>query len=541
MAIKITNEFPVLPNYEEKIAFIGEAPGDDDLSCGRPFQGTAGALLNKCMREVGIIRQECFAGYVCQEKPKYGKISSLSEAQITEGVAQLWSDLAKFSPTIIVCLGELPLNRLLGQYGIGKWRGSLLSSHNYKCLAAYSPVWLNKNYAEVPILVTDLKKAKKEASRPELIYTQRKYHLNPGISQIADYFEQLKKCEYVAIDFETTRDNGRPLCLGFASSANEAMCIPFGKGDWKDDADKWVMIDRLMNHPVKKVMHNALFDCSVFAVWAHIFPKNLYMDTMLAWHACYPEFQKSLAFVCSVFTNQPYYKEMHHSADESEKVWTEASNGPKLWEYNCIDCCVTHEIVPHLLHELCDLEAEGGFLTDMASLPVALYMTLIGVKLDFAIAVEDYVKNEADAEAVQKMIELAFGRRINTKSPKEMKALLYDELQLPVQYKGVGVEKKVSTDSEALIKLALQGFQMIKLLLKNRQIRTKSSFFFVEPDGMGGYKWDAEKVHKDGRLHPGWNVAGTKTGRWSSSPSILGGRNMMNFPDECRRHFVADE
>jgi DNA polymerase-1 len=318
------------------------------------------------------------------------------------------------------------------------------------------------------------------------------------------------------------------------------MCIPFGFGNWQDDAEKWKMIARLMEHPVKKVFHNAMFDLSVFAVHAHIFPKNVWMDTMLAWHACYPEFEKSLAFVCSIFTNQPYYKEMHKTADEGEKEWNPNSNGPKLWEYNCVDACVTHEIVPHLLHELEDNNAVDGFLTDMASLPVALYMTLIGTKIDGEVAKKEFIKNEADAEAVQKAIELAFGKRINTKSPKAMKELLYDELKLPVQYEGVGAMKRVTTNADALIKLALQGFSVVKLLLKNRQIRTKSAFYFMEEDGLSGLMLDPEKVWKDGRIHCGFNVAGTKTGRWSSSGSILGGRNMMNFPDECRGHFVAD-
>ena len=45
----------------------------------------------------------------------------------------------------------------------------------------------------------------------------------------------------------------------------------------------------------------------------------------------------------------------------------------------------------------------------------------------------------------------------------------------------------------------------------------------------------------DGRFRAAFNVAGTKTGRWSSNNSAFGsGANLQNIPDEVRRMFVPD-
>jgi DNA polymerase I-like protein with 3'-5' exonuclease and polymerase domains len=50
------------------------------------------------------------------------------------------------------------------------------------------------------------------------------------------------------------------------------------------------------------------------------------------------------------------------------------------------------------------------------------------------------------------------------------------------------------------------------------------------------------EVDADSRLRTSYNVAGTETGRWSSSTNAFGsGTNLQNFPEKLRSVFVADE
>lgn len=126
---------------------------------------------------------------------------------------------------------------------------------------------------------------------------------------------------------------------------------------------------------------------------------------------------------------------------------------------------------------------------------------------------------------------LAFwDKPLNANSPKQMKEFFYEVLKLPVQYKNDKGVRTVSTNREALEKLAEYFYAkpIINVILAFRETAKKLSVFETE-------------VSADGRLRASYNVAGTETGRWSSSSSADGsGTNLQNITPELRRMFVAD-
>src|SRR5438309_10043167 len=154
----VPNEFPRYNNQPYRIAFVGEAPGADEEYQGRPFVGYSGRLLWAEAAKVGIVRDACFVGNVCQVRPPQNKIELLpwNGPEIQSGIAQLEDHLKKFTPNLVVLLGNSPLKWTTGDSGITVWRGSLFRAKGYKCLAALHPAGILREYGNKPLLALDL-------------------------------------------------------------------------------------------------------------------------------------------------------------------------------------------------------------------------------------------------------------------------------------------------------------------------------------------------------------------------------------------------
>lgn len=203
------------------------------------------------------------------------------------------------------------------------------------------------------------------------------------------------------------------------------------------------------------------------------------------------------------------------------------------WWYNSLDCAVTHEIYGRLA------EDEGDRNIDT----YRFMLNQQGQALDAMLRgflVDEIWRRKLDRVFQQRLDRLVWvlnqcafavvGHILNPNSPPQLKTFFYEELNLPVQYKFEKGVKKVSTDREALEKL--QQYSIAKpfciLMLAMRDLIKKLS---VLRQGVGA----------DSRMRCTFHVAGTETGRWSSSKSVWGdGTNLQNITEEMRRPFQAD-
>lgn len=534
----VPNKFPAYTDpAAPRIAIIGEAPGEDEEREGTPFVGYSGQLLSKVCAKVGLLRSSCFIGNVYQYHPPGNNLKLINRSSIEwqTSVATLQKELNDFNPTLTIALGETSLKELTGRTGITRWRGSIVPNTllgRSKVLAAYHPAYILRQYKWLPILEFDFRKALEEAKFPDLNLPVRTYETSPSFPRVLEYLNSLLTVPAFAFDFETLRDNGLPLCLGFSDSPSHSLCIPFGEC-WTatEEWEIWKAIERVMHSPAVKIIQNSLFDLQVLAVWPKIWVEGPIFDTMIAFHACYPELPKKLSFITSVLTREPYYKHEHKESEEedNEKGWSPKTSREKLHIYNCKDCCVTYELHARLIEELGHTKAWEGFKTDTAMIPLALSMTLRGTKFDYDAASLRYAELEADIEAIDTLITQYFGKPVNSKSPKQVCEILYQDLKLPVQrIRDASGAWRETANADALLKLATlyPNNAGLMLLLRNRQLRTKQAFFDCD-------------VYKDGRIHASNNVAGTETGRWSSSACLLKGRCNMNVPEDCRDVWIA--
>lgn len=202
--------------------------------------------------------------------------------------------------------------------------------------------------------------------------------------------------------------------------------------------------------------------------------------------------------------------------------------------YNGLDSMLTREVF-NVVYEQLDPERARVYQFERAMQGPALAMMLRGVLVDEGARQEfesKLITHENRVEYILNAIaESMWGKFLNPNSPKQLSAFFYDHLGMPVQFKNDRGKKKPTTNRDALEKLHdlfPPARPVINCILSLRDIRKKISVL-----RMG--------IHADGRFRCSFHVAGTETGRWSSSADVFGyGANGQNITHELREIFQSD-
>ena len=125
----VPNKFPTLQHQVPyRIAFIGEAPGADEVVGKTPFIGVSGRWLDYLLNRVNILRSACYLGNVSQHQPPGNKLYLFpwDGPEIQNGIQQLHADIEQFNPNLCVLLGATALRAAKGYVeSISNWRGSM--------------------------------------------------------------------------------------------------------------------------------------------------------------------------------------------------------------------------------------------------------------------------------------------------------------------------------------------------------------------------------------------------------------------------------
>ena len=204
------------------------------------------------------------------------------------------------------------------------------------------------------------------------------------------------------------------------------------------------------------------------------------------------------------------------------------------WEedqiYNALDCCVTREVFDVIYPQLDPTTAATYALSRNLQGPV-LEMRCRGVLVDTLRRMEVIDEYHQDLDRLESQLEsiVLDGCGFETfkwSSPKDLARLFYDHLKIPpIKSKG-----RVSTDVNALGKMQsyLIARPIINHILGMRELAKRISVLRTPLD-------------PDGRMRSSYNIAGTNTGRFSSSFSEFGtGGNLQNVEERLRSIFIAD-
>lgn len=503
---------------DARIAIIGEGPGKEEEKWGAPFIGPAGDELNTLLSAAGIERRQCYVDNITKYRPHGDKRSAmlkggLPSPELAEGIIDIVHYLREYKPEIVIACGQWALYGLT-THGISKgdligtWRGSILESYlapGQKVIPIYHPAFLLRGggWKWRSLTIWDLQKAKREADNPQPL-PEYDYEVvdESGLSKA---YAEITSAEWIVPDIELFADD-ELACIGFGISPTRCLVVPH-TGDATKEFYKSVL-----ESSIPKANQNLMFDITWLYNFLGIKTRNCSWDTMTAAKTLYPTYPRSLAFLTSVYTRQPYYK-------EDGKKWRKTWDLDLLWKYNATDCCVTYEIreaqekdlkhfdiehVARLGHDLIDPYAES---------------TNIGMNVDLETL--DQMNDDATKkiDELQAQLDKAIGRTINVNSPPQVKEVVYGDLRLPKRYK----HKKLTTRKEVLLDLAAKTNNPILIgIVHLRELMKFRGSFCTR-----------KIIDKDNRLRCHVNVFGTKTGRPSATKTLWkSGANMLTFPEK---------
>jgi len=269
-------------------------------------------------------------------------------------ISRLYNEIESLSPNLIVALGNKACWGVLRAINIGSIRGAITQSVGLtglarKVLPTYHPAGILRNWSWRPIVVADLMKAWRECQFPEIRRPRRQILINPELWEVRKWIKQaLAADEYIycpaaprlAVDSETSL--GTIDTLGFARSRDEALVIPFGPHrvkigsryhtfypirhgkpvasywSYSEELEVWDLSQELLESSIPKVFQNGLYDYQYILPMA-IRPQACLDDSMLLSHSMWPEMQKGLGFLGSIFTNEPSWKLMRRHRADTEK------------------------------------------------------------------------------------------------------------------------------------------------------------------------------------------------------------------------------
>ena len=524
---------------DAKICIVPEAPGRVEVAKERPLVGPAGSIAEECMHRAGIARAEVriintfpyqvrktAAGSIVH--PHDGEVLWTTRGFTDRGLSEVEGSLRALAGTGANCfvpMGAPALSLLTDKVGITKWRGSVIHGHEGRkviptihpaaCMYGGEKVAL-KGYASSYCLrytiIEDLKRAKAQSEFPDVRLRRRDLICAPTRIQALD-----KISEYGAhggpLNFDIECPGGTLTCISLAVDPGEAICVPFmkeeGESYWTPDEELeiWTALAEVLgDETIAKVNQNILFDTDFLSRFHGIRTRGTLLDPMVAHKIVYPDLPAGLDYLCSIYTDQPYYKDQGSFRD--------GATFSQHWDYNANDSSVSLECWLAIEQELDEGYREPFDLT-MQMLPSLSYMMSRGIRVEKSRLEEVKKGIEQELANLQTDFEARVDEPFNWRSSKQCQEYFYGT-------KGVKPyinQGKPTCDDIALSRLhRTHGLYEAHIIQQMRRLsKLKKNYLEVSLD------WD-------GRLRCSYNPAGTNSGRLSSSTTVFGtGTNMQNL------------
>jgi len=521
-----------------KIMFVGEAPGKHEDEMRRPFVGDSGEVLGILCDEVGIDLSRCYVTNVRKYRPPnndYTKFS-IDEPSIESQHALLGAEINSVSPNIIIALGDKALQALTGHTGINKYRGSILKcvyNPQPKVLATFHPANLvriaNANeehttaggvfkYAHKQTIRLDLKRALDESHFPDFRLPERNIEICRSSIDLQRFIDRSDRSRPLSVDIEALRCI--PICIGISFSPHEAISIPlFNKLSAinyegispTELAYIWKDLDEVL-HDARIIGQNFKYDED--KLYRLGFRVKLWGDTMLLAHTINPEMpQKSLAFLASIYTKEPFWKDDGKDFFSGKKSQRESFN--KLLTYNGRDAAVTGELHEAMLAEARELDLEEYYFSCMMPRHrFYLDMERVGFRVDEKVREQLLEKYLMLYETIHAANTEVLGYELNVNSNPQVTKCLYQDLKFPYRFKRgtANTAKPLLVADEETITALLGNHaktpkqkSVAQNILDERKIRKTISTYVTA------------KSDYDGRMRTSYNITGATTDRTSTS------------------------
>lgn len=148
-------------SIDAKFMLVGEAPGADEDSVGKPFVGRAGKLLDASLQECNINQDEIVIVNIVKCRPPNNRQPEIDE--ILSCMPYLKQQIELLSPKIIVALGSTAVQGLTGiSGGITSLRGKLQLYANIPVMPTFHPAYILRNPKAKIDFINDLSSSKQK-------------------------------------------------------------------------------------------------------------------------------------------------------------------------------------------------------------------------------------------------------------------------------------------------------------------------------------------------------------------------------------------
>jgi DNA polymerase-1 len=336
---------------------------------------------------------------------------------------------------------------------------------------------------------------------------------------------QLEEVKEFAFDFETTAEDpmlADPVGVSFSWRKGHAHYVPLNK---YHDCSETLEAMRPIFEDRKslKIGQNIKYEYIILANRGIMLGGKLF-DTMVASYLLNPsKLNHNLEDISIEFLNHRMTTPIEELIGKGKSAITmDKVDVQKVSDYCCEDSDVTFRLKGILAGQM----EERGLSELFSEVEMPLTRVLAGMEIEGVSIDRDYLgelskEMERKLEKLTKKIYELAGEEFNINSPKQLSAILFEKLKLPIIKK---TKTGISTDEDVLRKLAPKH-KLPHALIEYRELsKLKSTYVDSLPELINP---------KTGRIHTSFNQTVTATGRLSSSEP-----NLQNIPiktEEGRR------
>jgi uracil-DNA glycosylase family 4 len=313
---------------ENGVVLLAEALGEAEVRRGLPLVGPSGFLLGRALQRVGLKREDFLLLNTIFCQPPFNKFQGMPykygawehcDSNMDSAIRKLKEQRGD-KPIVIVTLGDIPLEKILGVKGVMECRGYVFWSLRYSCwvVPTLHPAYiLRGNFNLQPVLSWDIARAVRIAEQG---YQHEDIRIleDPSVTEWEDWVNNYDPSQPLAFDIETPHKEGKDeddldeddpstiiLRVSFANSPTRGVSVPWAPAYMP-------RIRTLLGSFGEKVVWNAPYDVPRIQ-YNGVDIRGLIRDSMISWHVLNSDLPKKLGFVAPfAWDGLPMWKHLSH-------------------------------------------------------------------------------------------------------------------------------------------------------------------------------------------------------------------------------------
>jgi DNA polymerase-1 len=352
----------------------------------------------------------------------------------------------------------------------------------------------------------------------------------------------IKASEQFAIDTETTSVEymvaelvGISICIEAGKACYIPLCHSYeGVPSQLKKVDVLAALKPILENPeIGKIGQNIKYDCHIF-IGEDIHIKGIAQDTMLQSYILNSTASRhNMDALAKFYLNHDTIHFEDIAGKGVKQVTFDKVDIVEATQYAAEDADITLQLYDHLNERL---QAEPGLESVYKNIELPLVDVLLkieqnGVLIDRIKLQEQGVEVDAQLAIIEASVYDKAGETFNLSSPKQIQAILYDKLGLPILRK---TPKGQPSTAESVLEELARDYEIPALIIEHRGLN-KLKTTYID-------KLPKEINLSTGRIHTSYQQAVASTGRLSSTNP-----NLQNIPvrspqgRRIREAFVAEE